>query len=235
MIHIAIFEREQAFADMLSEKILIEFQRIHTDACVMGYHDKTALMAASVAIQLYILDIPADDPSSLSLADQLMKHVPNAQFIFMSDCPDTVFQCLPYHPLYFLRKEHINEEIRGAVHAFMRTRSGSNTSIPLHTTSGDIHLLATEIIYAESNAHYLNLYCKNDTYRIRGKLSDYYPRLIPYGFIHPAKSFLVNCRYIRYFRTNEIETTTGVCIPVSRRQKAQARNAYLSYIRCEYP
>lgn len=230
MIHISIFDHKRSFAEMLSDKIHLELEQLYIDTDITIFSSETALLeAADQDVQLYLLDILPNDFPVLSLAEQLLERCPDSSFIFMSDYPDTVFSCLPYHPLFFIRKNKLSEDFPGAVQAMIRTLAGSNSSIRLHTAEGDMRLPASEIIYIESNAHYLNLYCSNAVYRVRGKLSDYYPRLMLHDFIQPAKSFLVNCRHILHFHAEEIRTTNG-SIPVSREKKTAARRAYLDYI-----
>ena len=83
-----------------------------------------------------------------------------------------------------------------------------------------------EIVYIESQAHYLLFHVMNSereeqVVRSRGKISDYAEKMLIFHFLRPGKSYLVNSMWIQ----------TGQHIPVSRDKKEEVKKQYFGYMR----
>lgn len=93
-----------------------------------------------------------------------------------------------------------------------------------------------EIVYIESQAHYLLFHVMNSereeqVVRSRGKISDYAEKMLIFHFLRLGKSYLVNSMWIQNFNLKEITVKTGQHIPVSRDKKEEVKKQYFGYMR----
>ena len=79
-----------------------------------------------------------------------------------------------------------------------------DTQIALHTTSGIVLLMVSQVIYVESALHYLIYHTTTSDYRVRGSISDAESTL-PHGqFSRCNTSFLVNLKYVKALERDEV-------------------------------
>ena len=232
MIKIIVCDDELSYADYLTKKIREIFTRLQTNIEITIFTESSKMLQSlDLNTSLFFLDIKMPEISGMELASEILKKAPSAKLIFVSSFENAVFESFRYQPLRFIRKEKLTEELPEAIEAFLSISRTESASIALHTATGDPHILLSELIYVESKAHYLNFHCLHTVHRVRGKLSDYQEILQPHGFIHPGKSFLVNCRYITRFSLSGIEIQGGIRISVSRDKKDAIQSEYMKYTR----
>ena len=67
---------------------------------------------------------------------------------------------------------------------------------------------------------------------MRGKISNLEKWMTNYGFIQTHRSYLVNMRFIKMVRTNEVELDNGQILSVSRDKVQDVREKQMIYLRC---
>lgn len=232
MIRIAVCDDELPFANYLAEKIRKEFVRLHIDVDVTVFLDSCDLLCSDVSnTSLYFLDIMMPKISGMELASKILKQNPTARLVFVSSFEETVFESLRYRPLRFIRKEKLLEELPEAIEAFLSAFQNDFASIELHTTTDNLWILLSDLIFVESKAHYLEFHCTQTVHRVRGKLSEYQEILQSHDFIRPGKSFLVNCWYISNFSFSKMELQDGTQINISRDKRENIKSDYMKFAR----
>lgn len=232
MIKIVVCDDELPFANYLTEQIQKIFKQHDTSVNISVYTEGDKMLSSiQPDTALYFLDIKMPEISGMELAAKILEKNPSTKLIFVSSFEHAVFESFRYQPLRFIRKDKLAEELPEAVEAFLSVLRTEHACITLHTPAGEFQILLSELIYVESNAHYLNFHCINTVYRVRGKLVDYMDILKPHGFIQPGKSFLVNCKYVIRFSPSSIEMQEGIRINVSRDKKDVIRSEYMKYTR----
>ena len=88
--------------------------------------------------------------------------------------------------------------------------------IDIKTSSFTTTCQLSDIIYMESNRHYLDIHTTKDIYHFRGKLADYDKRLTEYGFLRIHISYLVNIRYIYQLSSKGVLLDDKTLLPISR-------------------
>lgn len=94
----------------------------------------------------------------------------------------------------------------------------------------NIRVLNTkDILYIESQAHYLCIYMIEESIKIRSKLNEFLEG-IEENFLRVHQSFAVNMAYIKRLEHAEIELTNGNRIPISRSKHKEAKEKLINYL-----
>ena len=92
-----------------------------------------------------------------------------------------------------------------------------------------------DIMYLESQGHYLSIHCADgENYRFRGRMAVYEEMLQGCFFVHSAKSYLINCAYIEQIG-EEVKLKEEISVPCSKARRSDVRkmrDLYLQDVAC---
>lgn len=231
MYQIALCDDDAIFADHLKGKIQKWFQKEKAECYIQIYMDGKELLLSDQPVQIYFLDICMPDFSGFDLVKIIHSRDPKLPVVFVSNREDAVFDSIQYYPLRFVRKAFLEKDLENALTAFMaHQRKKVETSvIHLIVKNRQIELPVAELLYMESQLHYLNFHSLSENYHIRGKISDYQQLLSEYPFAMPCRGVLVNLDMITSIHPNEIILKTGSRIPLTRTFKADFLHQYMCH------
>ena len=140
---------------------------------------------------------------------------------------DLVFQSLVYHPFFFIRKAHLDEELEPQLLELQKKAGKKVPQIELQTGRQSVKLALRDIWFVESEKNYLLFYREKDTrdeaIRVRMKMSEAEKKLEAHKFVRTHKGYLVNMNYVYRLREKELLLLNGKSIPVSRNYLNQVR------------
>lgn len=139
-----------------------------------------------------------------------------------------------YSPLRFIRKEFISEELDEALSAFFKNYQTIPSIIQISNATGTFMIPISSINFAESDKHYINLYCSENTYKIRGKLSDYFELFIPENILSVNQSYMVNLRYVKSYNITSVTLENNLKINLGRKYKEEFKSQFFKYQRKYY-
>jgi len=184
---------------------------------------------------LSFLDIDMPEMSGLQVAEKLMEMKEDSNIIFLSQREDLVFDCLKFHPFGFIRKSKLIEDFSLMLNQFFDNflaNESSNTKIEFIDKTKTLSFKINEIVYVEGDRNYQRIVLKDGSYQnVRIPLGELEQKLNEYGFIRIHKGYLVNYLYIRSIGTSEIQLTSGVCLPMSKKRKDEIMKQYLELSR----
>ena len=147
--------------------------------------------------------------------------------VFVSNKDDLVFQSLVYHPFFFIRKAHLDEELEPQLLELQKKAGKKVPQIELQTGRQSVKLALRDIWFVESEKNYLLFYREKDTrdeaIRVRMKMSEVEKKLEAHKFVRTHKGYLVNMNYVYRLREKELLLLNGKSIPVSRNYLNQVR------------
>ena len=229
---IVICDDDVIFLELLAEKIKAELDTQEIAGRLKKYSDGRELInRISSEDDLYFLDIDMPKVSGMELAEAVIKRNPKAAFIFASNHEEMVFDAIRYTPLRFIRKARVAEELPEALAAWRAKTKQQSKTIGLLTREGEVCVLLENIVYIESKGHYLQVFCRDTSYEMRGKISDYEKLLKEDGFVRVNISHIVNCRHIKALRTRQVLLDAGMEINIGGKRYAEVRHAYMEYVR----
>ena len=230
--NLVLCDDDVMFLELLEEKISEQMQKNGAACQVKRYPDSRQMLDhLTEEDELYVLDIDMPEVSGMELAKALLEKNPKASILFISNHEEMVFEAIRYQPFRFIRKEHLEEELPEAVNAWLEKKKRENSTIEITAKSGNVLLFLTDILYMESNRHYLMIHCGEQVYEVRGKISDYEKLLKGHGFVRVNVAYLVNCQYIRALRAKKVTLTNGMELNIGQNRQEEIKHTYMEYIR----
>ena len=101
----------------------------------------------------------------------------------------------------------------------------------VQTKNGTEILALKNILYIESCKHYLRIRHVDGECEMRGKISNLEKWMSNYGFVQTHRSYLVNVRYMKMVRANEVELDNGEILSVSRDKAQEVKKKQMIYLR----
>lgn len=233
MYKVIICDDDEIFAELLENRIAKEIINNDDECMIERYCDGKTLLEQSEnqIIDMLFLDIDMPEITGIELADVIQQSHVNTNIIFVTNREDLVFKAICYQPFRFIRKEKLNEELPEAIKALIKKMRSEDQLIDLNTKEGTVILPIKEILYIESCKHYLFIYCEDNTYEIRDKITNYEKQLGSYGFMKIHRSYLVNVRVIKSIKSTGVELDNEELLPISRDKWQELKKQYLSYMR----
>ena len=126
---------------------------------------------------LFFIDIDMPEVNGFEAASYLKKWNRECCIVFVSNKDDLVFQSLVYHPFFFIRKAHLDEELEPQLTGTDRKKAGRKfPKMKLQTGRQSVKLALRDIWFVESEKNYLLFYREKDTrdeaIRVRMKMSE---------------------------------------------------------------
>lgn len=235
--NIVICDDDRQFLDSFCRELRQELQRLGMENSIYCYENERMFHELiHQHVDAFFLDIDLPLVSGMELAKEVKKRYPSAVLVFVSNHEEKVFEAIHCQPLRFIRKEYLQQELGEALESIKKLQESKEQSIQLKMNNQQIPLRLSNILYVESQAHYLIFHILNGTgqeeeLRCRGKISEYEKALRQSDFLMPGKSYLVNCTGIATFSMSELVICNGDRIRVSREYKNQAKSDYMEYMR----
>lgn len=235
MYKIAICEDNALFAEHLSKEISDYFSNMDISVQPAIFLSATDMLTNNTKFHLYFLDILLPDGNGLDIAKELQARNKQAVIIFVSNNESAVFDAIHYSPLRFIRKNRLAEELPEACKAYLDNQSANISpncdTILVYQNSSKVIISIDSIQYMETKGHYVDFFCGENTYHIRGRLNDYANLCSNIEFGRSAQSFLVHFSYIASFSSTEITLKSGQRIPLSRSRKQEFKDKFMRYQR----
>ncbi len=164
-------------------------------------------------------DLPQLNMSGFKAADQLQMKYPETRIVFVTAHEELAYQSYRYKPFSFISKRELNmldEDLGELIYKIHHLRS-ANKLFPLIIGQKTHMINVEETLYFKSDGHYIRAYSidgKDTLYRCSIKQAN--EQLADANFIFVHRSYLINCKYIKYFDTQNVILTNGMTISVTR-------------------
>lgn len=193
------------------------------------------------AVDIILTDIDMPDFSSaknekaantdgFKAAKTIQDENPGTEVLFISAHEELAYQSFRYRPFSFVSKRDLGmlEEDLGELLQKLRKRKTQNSLFHLTVGKKSYSINTDEIMYFRSDRHYIRSYGadgKEKSYRL--SINEAYDQLKEADFIFAHRSYLVNCKFIKYFDTRLIILTDGLEINVTRDSKKSREAQYI--------
>ena len=153
------------------------------------------------------------------------------KLIYVTGYQDYMSRSFAVHPFSFLVKPVSKEAIARLVREALLYSNEEDKGIVLRiqTTEGMEELAVEDIYYLEYQSRKVRFVCKEGTYMVRGKISEYLERLSSCGFVSPHKSFIVNLYHVKAIRGYDIVMMNKDLIPLSQKRSSEFRGLLGKY------
>ncbi len=138
------------------------------------------------------------------------------------------FQCAPFR---FLVKPVAYDELKTVFNDIRRKLSKRKTIFYFAENKMKVRLYCRDIIYCESQAHWIIIHTKDEDYKICKSMSDVYDMLDKDMFYKIHKSFIINFHYVKTIKGNDIELYhCDKLLPISRSCKKEVLLQYTNFM-----
>lgn len=233
MLEIVICDSEKAFAIQMQEMLREFYDTRQQPTSIRIFRDGHSLMQAldlEESMDLVFLNTRLRDMSGFIVADllRLSPDKKNCRLVFMSDEGEEVFHSFFYQPVWFIRKNCLKEDLPRALNRLWAL-DHRDRSIRVHEGRKLRCIRVDKLMYIASDGHYLWMQCTDGRYRIRGSMKEFEESLREFYFVHPTKSFLINCAFVDSI-ADKVVMRNGDEIPCSKGKKAEAVRMRERYI-----
>lgn len=229
-MHLILCDDDNIFLDKLEIRIRGLCQK-HGIAVEMERYDSSKKMLEGLkdldTVPVFLIDIDMPEVNGFEVASFLKKWNRECCIGFVSNKDELVFQAFAYHPFFFIRKTHLDEELEPQLLELQKKMGVKVPKIELQTGRQTVEVALDTIWFVESEKNYLLFYRekdeRSDAIRARMKIAEAEKELEPHGFVRTHKGYLVNINYVYRLRENEILLLNGKHVPVSRSYLNQVR------------
>jgi len=234
MLKIAVCDDNKGDLDHVV-RLLKRYQEDNRVAArVDTFQSAMAMMDAlrTESFDLLILDILMPGFSGIQAAREIRSFDTETKILFLTSSAEFAVESYRVDAFYYLLKPVETGEFFGVLDRFLAQYRRPEDSLLLTMPSGLLRLPISSIEVLEINSKQLLFYLNDGSLRqIHGTLTEYEPQLLSTGeFIKVHRSYLVNMDYILQLKGNELVTSSGKQIPVSRLLANQVRKEYMDFL-----
>ncbi|MDE6024963.1 MAG: LytTR family DNA-binding domain-containing protein [Lachnospiraceae bacterium] len=215
-------------AILAAEKIIKSMEVSGHQITLIPFENSDSVVEDILAEQLDIMLLDIDMPgrNGIEIGDAIAMKNQELNLIFLTNRADMVFRAIYCHPYRFIRKSHMETELPEALESVAQKLSNEQFLFEFHNKNESLKVRIKDILYIDSDKHYIQIHEEDKMHRVRGKLSAYEDRLKEYGFIRIHIGYLVNVRFIYRMTASIAELDNGKILPISRKYSTSAREEY---------
>lgn len=180
---------------------------------------------------LLFLDIDMPVVDGMEAAREIRRKDRRVKIIYVTAYQDYMQRSFAVHPFSFLLKPVKKEEIIRVIReAILYSREEEKTvTLRMETEQGMEEFAVQDMYYLEYQNRRLRLVMRCGECLVRGKISEFSRKLIPYGFASPHKSFVVNLYHVKAIRGYDIFMMNGDMVPLSQKRSTEFRGLLGKY------
>lgn len=229
MIHIAIVEDEKEFVTMFQDYLQRYMRETHTAIQMETFYDGMSFLDEySRKYQIVFMDIAMPHMNGMTTAKRLRQMDPDVCLIFITGLTQYAIRGYEVEALDFIVKPVTYDLFKIRLEkAISRIRIADYYTIK--TANGLRKINLSDLIYIESNKHYLYFHMTTETVRMRGTMHDVSADFEQKSFAFISGSLLVNLSYVEGMQGNLL-TVGGETITVARVYKTKFRERLTEYM-----
>lgn len=179
---------------------------------------------------LMLLDVMMPGLDGMELARILRTQKENTSIVFISSNREMAMQGYEVSAARYLAKPVDKDKLKEAIlFCYGEYRKERELLLPVN---GSVRKVAPkDIYYIEIVGRKSRIRMEMEEWDTSLSIAELEAMLSGQDFIRCHQSFLVNCRYIRSFRTSSMELTDGRNVPVSKHRIKEVRQAFFDYMR----
>ena len=240
-MRIAVCDDNTIMLPKLKEVIQKAFEIFTDEAEISTFSSGVLLLNAhrQEAFQVIFLDIDMPKVSGFDVAKTLRNELSSCFIIFITNHSELIHKSLDFQPFHFIYKNcevSIEESVFKIVKKLMKHMKQYEKIILEDKQSGRHAVYIHDIIYIESDKHYLNYYIvgKDEPIKQRGSMKECEAKYQGYDFVKIHKRYLLNLKYLADFDGSRNEVTisgTGKRLVMSKNYKKDVDEKYTIYLR----
>lgn len=229
MISIAIVEDQEEFSNVLVDYIKRYMKETHRTITVSLFRDGASFIDEyNGKYQIVFMDIAMPHMNGLDAARKLREKDNTVCLIFITSMAQYAIRGYEVSALDFILKPVQYDLFRIKLDKAI-SHIRKDTVFTIQIPNGVKNVSLEDLIYIESNKHYLYFRTTSDTYRMRGSMRELRGFFEGKGFALANGSQLVNLSYVKEVHGNEIQIA-GETLNIARTYKTDFWNKLTVYM-----
>lgn len=228
-MRIAICDDEKKFTD--------DFKRItdklykSLDMIVDTYSEGAELLRSfkNRAYDLVFLDIEMPGMDGITLAEKLREISEEVSIVFLTGHIEYAIQGYEVNALRYLTKPADENKVKDVIDRVMKKTEGEKL-LWIKTDEGEMKVRLSDVIFLEAQNQNVLINTAENSYSVRGNMSDYEERLSSEGFFRIHRSYLVPLAKIERISGKEVIMEDGTALPISRSKVNSLKDMLFSYV-----
>lgn len=226
MIQIAICDDDEFMLKELTDKIE-KLMKKQKNAYQCDIYTEPKKLLEQIDIERYnllFLDIEMPEKSGFQVAQEIKSKFVDTMIIFISNYESKVFESYEYEPLWFIRKNDLEEMLPRALIKFMSKIAEEDKYYEFQAGANKKVIKVKDVIFMECNLHAITVNAVSENFTIYGSLKKLESEFQQFGFIRIHKNYLVNKRYIFSVDSKNVVLTNKFSLPLSKARRQDVKN-----------
>lgn len=195
------------------------------------FSDAESFLASNHSrFDLVIMDIDMPGINGVDAARQLRREGSNIVLIFVTNMPQYALNGYEVEAVDYVLKPLSYQDFALKMQKASRyVQRNRDADIPLQTVEGMVSLRASEILYVESDLHYLVYHTTRGNWKVRCSMAQAEKALLPLRFARCNSGFLVNLRHVQAIEKEDV-LIGGQRLKISRGKRLEFMNAFTRYL-----
>ena len=164
---------------------------------------------------ILLLDIEMGGMNGVELAKNIRRENDTVQIVFITGFPDFMAEGYEVSALHYLMKPVSKEKMFTVLDKAASNLAKVEKRLCVTYERQTVFVPLSRILYVEAQKQYVLIHTSEETYRMKGSLSDTEQQLDEF-FFRCQRSFLVNLRYVLRIKNDEVVLKNGEKVPISR-------------------
>ena len=237
MIRLVLCEDDLLFQEEMHNRLLHIFEQLNVKLQIHRISDPTMVSDQILTgCDIAVLDIDLNHPqyNGMDIARKLRSLRKDSVIVFLTNYIEFAPEGYEVQAFRYILKSQAEQMLQPVMVQAIDQLKKHNETLKIQINGEIIDLLLENIRYLEVLQHNVTIHYDqpkagkpNKTYSVHTSLSALEEQLAAKGFLRIHKSFLVNMRYIKKFRCNEIELYSGEMLRVSEKYAPVLKKKYL--------
>ena len=231
-MRIAICDDDMEFINTIENYLdNIKTAPIECDAYFCGEELVSAYENHKERYDVIFLDMEMNLLNGIDTANAIRETDEHVIIVFVTSHTEYMRESFKCSPFRFLVKPVDIEELKAVYADICKKLSKKKTVFSFTENRAIFRIYCEDIIYCESQNHWIYMHTKNETYKICKSLSDLHAQLDNTLLYRVHSSYIVNFHYVKSIRNNYIELyNCSEKIPISRSHKKTVLTEYTNYV-----
>ena len=229
-IRVVLCDDDPAFLDALESELTRVFHKLHIGAEIARFSEYSETLYAAFpecSIAFFDIDFEDEEYTGIDLARRLRQVNGRTLIFFVTNFIEYAPAGYEVQAFRYILKRDLDEVLERYVMQAVEHLAEGQECLCLLDRDESTQLVLDEIIYLEVMDHSVLIHTSDCVHSLSATLSGLEQKLETRGFLRIHKSYLVNMRCIRKFRSRECLLADGTTLTVSERNYAQQKQKYL--------
>lgn len=233
MLNIAICDDNVMDIRMIKTNVIKVLSKMNLEFRIENFTNAFTMLEkdSNNLYDLIFLDIDMPKINGMDVAARLNCQTRIAEIIFVTNHDELVYRAYRFKALGFIRKKYLEAEIGEIIELFIEQTNQRRNYLFIHDAGSEKKITIEEIIYMQSDDHYVEIFKTNGKELIRKSLNDMEKEYMIYGFIRIHARYLVNYRYIYSIERCTVILTDNKQLPLSRSRVNSVKDSFQMFSR----